>query len=88
MYILKYILFGVIMQTAKIFANGGSQAVRLPKDYQFQGKELIAHKVGEAVLLVPYNKKWEVFLHGLNSFTEDFMSEGRKQIKNTKREKL
>jgi antitoxin VapB len=76
------------MQTAKLFINGRSQAVRLPKDYQFVGNDVLIQKVGDAVILIPHNKSWEVFLNGLNSFTDDFMKEGRKQDKNQSREAL
>lgn len=65
------------MQTAKLFINGRSQAVRLPKEYKFSGNDVIIQKVGEAVILLPHNKSWEVFLHGLNGFSDDFMSDGR-----------
>lgn len=41
------------MQTARIFTNGNSQAVRLPKDYRFDDDEVIIKKVGSAVLLIP-----------------------------------
>ena len=74
------------MQTAKLFENGRSQAVRLPKEYQFKGNDVYIHKIGEAVILFPVDKEWEVFLHGLNSFSEDFMSEERSQGKEQKRE--
>jgi antitoxin VapB len=67
------------MQTARLFINGRSQAVRLPKEYQFRGESVYVQKVGEAVILVPFDKEWEVFMHGLNSFSDDFMSEGRLQ---------
>ena len=74
------------MQTAKLFENGRSQAVRLPKEYQFKGNDVYIHKIGEAVILFPVDKEWEVFLHGLNSFSEDFMSEERSQGNEQKRE--
>jgi len=74
------------MQSAKLFINGRSQAVRLPKEYQFSGNDVLIQKVGDAVILLPHDKSWEVFLHGLNSFTDDFMNEGRDQGKNQKRE--
>ena len=61
------------MQTAKLFQNGRSQAVRLPKEYQFSGREVIIKKLGDAVLLIPREKAWEVFLDGLSGFSEDFM---------------
>ena len=76
------------MQSAKLFINGRSQAVRLPKEFQFTGKDVLIQKVGNAVLLIPHEKSWEVFLHGLNSFTEDFMNEGREQGKNQEREDI
>jgi len=76
------------MQSAKLFINGRSQAVRLPKEFQFSGKDVLIQKVGDAVILLPHDKSWEVFLHGLNSFTEDFMAEGRDQGKNQEREDL
>ena len=67
------------MHTAKLFMNGRSQAVRLPKDYQFSGDDVIIQKHGDAVILLPHNKAWETFLHGLNSFSDDFMEDGRDQ---------
>ena len=76
------------MQTARLFLNGRSQAVRIPKEYQFSGDDVYIKKVGDAVLLFPVNKEWEVFLNGLNSFSEDFMSEGRSQGMDQKREEL
>ena len=79
---------GEYMQTARLFLNGRSQAVRLPKEYQFSGDNVYIKKVGEAVVLFPVNKEWEVFLHGLNNFSEDFMAEGRSQGTNQEREEF
>jgi antitoxin VapB len=76
------------MQNAKLFINGRSQAVRLPKEFQFSGKDVLIQKVGEAVILLPHDKSWEVFLHGLNSFTDDFMENGRNQGENQNRKNL
>lgn len=76
------------MQNAKLFINGRSQAVRLPKEFQFSGKDVLIQKVGEAVILLPHDKSWEVFLHGLNGFTGDFMDEGREQGKNQERDDI
>jgi antitoxin VapB len=76
------------MHTAKLFINGRSQAVRLPKEFQFSGTDVLIQKVGDAVILVPHDKSWEVFLHGVNSFTDDFMGDGRNQGKNQGREDL
>ena len=74
------------MQTARLFINGRSQAVRLPKEFQFHGESVYVQKVGEAVILVPFDKEWEVFMYGINNFSDDFMSEGRLQGKDQKRE--
>lgn len=67
------------MMTAKIFENGNSQAVRLPKECRFQDKEVLTHKIGDVVLLMPKNESWESFLEGLDMFSEDFMADGRDQ---------
>jgi antitoxin VapB len=76
------------MQTARLFVNGRSQAVRLPKECQFRGESVYIQKVGEAVILVPFDKDWEVFIHGLNSFSDDYMSEGRLQGMDQERDGL
>jgi antitoxin VapB len=76
------------MQTAKLFINGRSQAVRLPKEYKFAGNDVIIKKVGEAVILIPHNKSWEVFLHGLEGFSDDFMVNGRTKDNKQDRESL
>jgi antitoxin VapB len=76
-----------IMQTAKLFINGRSQAVRLPKEYQFKGAGVYIKKIGETVMLFPKIKRWNIFLKGLNGFSDDFMSEGRAQ-KSQKRDKI
>ena len=74
------------MQTAKLFQNGRSQAVRLPKEFQFSGDDVYIQKHGDAVILIPHEKAWQVFLEGLNSFSDDFMSEGRDQGKDQERD--
>jgi antitoxin VapB len=74
------------MQTARLFNNGRSQAVRLPKEYQFTGKDVYIQKHGDAVILMPHDKVWETFIHGLNNFSEDFMQSGRNQGEEQERE--
>jgi antitoxin VapB len=49
------------MTTAKIFPNGQSQAVRLPKECRFSGTEVGITRVGEMVVLFPKDKAWEIF---------------------------
>lgn len=65
------------METAKIFENGRSQAVRLPKQYRFTGEEVFVQRVGRAVVLLPKEAAWQTFLNGLNGFTDDFFQNGR-----------
>ena len=67
------------METAKIFENGRSQAVRLPKKYRMTGDEVYVKRLGDAVLLLPKDKAWETFMEGLDSFTDDFFGDGRLQ---------
>lgn len=62
-----------MFQKAKIFNNGNSQAVRLPKEFRFEGKEVIIRKVENGVLLMPQNKNiWENWFDNLDEFSEDF----------------
>ena len=67
------------MKTARVFANGRSQAVRLPKEFQFAGDEVYVNKVGGVVVLFPRERGWEVLAESLEHFTEDFMAGGRVQ---------
>ncbi|MBW2664354.1 MAG: AbrB/MazE/SpoVT family DNA-binding domain-containing protein [Deltaproteobacteria bacterium] len=48
-------------QTAKIFQNGRSQAIRLPKEFRFPGKEVYIYKVGEKVILSTKPDSWKDF---------------------------
>jgi len=63
------------MKTAKIFQNGQSQAVRLPKEYRFNSKDVFIKKVDNIVLLIPKDKIWTTFRNSLDKFTDDFMTE-------------
>lgn len=76
------------METAKIFQNGSSQAVRLPKECRFSGDEVYVKKVGTAVMLYPKDQVWETFLNGLDGFSDDFLAEGRDQGAQPPRESL
>ena len=67
------------MTTAKLFANGQSQAVRLPKEFRFEGDEVYIKKIGNAILLFPKGMEWDMFIDGLAGFSDDFMKGGREQ---------
>jgi antitoxin VapB len=62
------------MKTAKLFQNGQSQAVRLPKEFRFKGDEVIIKRSGNAVVLIPTNHSWEVLASSLEKFSDDFMT--------------
>lgn len=53
-----------MQSTAKIFMNNRSQAVRLPKEFQFKTREVFIRKEGEDVILSPRPKDWSAFLSG------------------------
>lgn len=61
------------MDTARIFQNGRSQAVRLPKEYRFEGEQVFIKKVGDAVMLLPYQDGWQMLFDSLGQFSDDFM---------------
>ena len=63
------------MMTAKIFENGRSQAVRLPKECHFNQDEVVVGKVGDVVMLMPKDSRWSGLLKSLDMFSDDFMSE-------------
>jgi len=75
------------MNTAKLFKNGSSQAVRLPKEFKFQGDEVYVKKIGRLVVLIPKDDPWGSFIRSLDHFSDDFMIE-RKQPELEKRESL
>ncbi len=76
------------MMTAKIFENGGSQAVRLPKEYRFDSNEVSVNKIGNIVLLSPKLDKWESVLQAIDMFSDDYMADGRADQKAQEREEL
>lgn len=76
------------MMMAKVFENGRSQAVRLPKEYRFHDEEVAINKIGDVVILMPKEHKWSGFLNSLNLFSEDFMNDGREESAEQEREAL
>lgn len=76
------------METAKVFENGRSQAVRLPKKFRFDVEEVVVQQLGEAVLLVPKGSLWQTFIDGLDGFTSDIFEAGRDQGVQKEREPL
>lgn len=63
------------MQTAKLFINGRSQAVRLPKEYRFTGDDVYIKGYQGMVMLLPKDSPWSSLVDSLDQFTGDFMDE-------------
>ena len=78
----------VIVKTAKLFKNGDSQAVRLPKEFRFAGAEVLIKRVGSAVVLLPKAKSWDTLVQSLDKFPADFMSDREQPREAERRESL
>jgi antitoxin VapB len=80
------------METAKVFQNGKSQAVRLPKQYRFSGTEVGVSRLGELVVLYPKDRADDLFFSSLGNFTDDFfesvLAARAEQIPDSPRERL
>ena len=63
------------MRTAKLFQNGQSQAVRLPKEFRFNGKEVYVKRLGNAIILLPKDDWWAPMDRNIGKLTDDFMCE-------------
>jgi antitoxin VapB len=62
-------------QTAKLFNTGRSQAVRLPKAFRFEGKEVFIRKEGGCVILSEKPESWDDFFNSPTRASDDFMEE-------------
>ncbi|MBQ8945375.1 MAG: AbrB/MazE/SpoVT family DNA-binding domain-containing protein [Lachnospiraceae bacterium] len=74
------------MDVAKVFSNGGSQAVRLPKTCRFDNEEVFVNRIGNVVMLFPKEDRWQSLLTSLDLFTDDFLSEEIGQLPLEERE--
>lgn len=61
------------MKTAKLFQNGQSQAVRLPKEFRLPGESVYIKKQGNAVVLIPQINSWDSLFESLDKFSDDYM---------------
>lgn len=75
------------IKTAKLFWNGRAQAVRLPKEFRFEGDEVLIRRVGAAVILEPVSQDWAWLDAIQGAFTEDFLAD-RQQPNHQEREGL
>ena len=63
------------MKVAKLFQNGSSQAVRLPKEFQFSGTDVFVKKFDNIVMLIPKDGAWGSMIDSLDHFSDDFLEE-------------
>jgi antitoxin VapB len=67
------------MTIARIFKSGNSQAVRLPKGFQFKGSEVYIKKMGRSVILIPKEDPWGDLEESVGRFSDDFLAGERRQ---------
>jgi antitoxin VapB len=75
------------MQKAKVFRNGRSQAIRLPKEFRVKGDEVFLKKTSEGFLVIERDP-WEIFFEGVQELSDDFMAGGRLQPRPQQRKRL
>jgi len=63
------------MKIARLFTIGRSQAVRLPKECRFAGKEVYVRKLEGIVILIPKDDPWASLVSSLGQFSEDFLAD-------------
>lgn len=61
------------MKEAKLFMNGQSQAVRLPREFRFTGETVFVNRVGQYVVLIPKDDPWSGMREACSKFSDDFM---------------
>ena len=68
------------MLKAKIFENGRSQAVRLPKECRFNSdtNEVSVNKIGDIVMLIPMTNQWSSFIQAVICFLMIFLKTAEK----------
>jgi len=74
------------MNTAKVFQNGNSQAVRLPKEFQFDTSEVQIFRRGDEVILKKNPRNLARVFELLTELSDDFMENGRQQPATQERE--
>ena len=72
------------MRSARVFRNGRSQAIRLPKEFRVDSAEVYLKKTPEGFLVIPRDP-WEIFFEGVEELSDEFMATGRRQPKPQKR---
>lgn len=76
------------MKTAKLFKNGQSQAVRLPKEFRIAGTEVYIKKQGESIVLLPKASSWAPLVDSLNHFEKGFKIKRNQPSEDQEREPM
>ena len=76
------------METTRVFTNGRSQAVRIPKEYRFAVDEVYINKIGDTVMLTPISSLAAAFDRGIAMLSEDFLAEPMPDSLPSERESL
>jgi len=62
-------------QKAKVFMNGRSQAVRLPREFRFESDEVFVRKQGDEIILSPKKSTWDSFFDQPTAFGKKFLKD-------------
>lgn len=76
------------MNRAKLFKNGDSQAIRLPKEFRFKGREVYIRREGNNIILTPIDDAVDRLWNSLNSFSDDLIIERNQPRFSDKRNSL
>ena len=68
----------IVMTTAKVFKNGRSQAIRLPKEFRVKSNEVYLKRVPGGFIVMERDP-WEICLEACQTLPDNFMKEGRQQ---------
>jgi len=77
-----------VVATAKIFMNGASQAIRLPREFRLKGNEVCIKRVGSGILLFHKKDAWRLFSNALGKADPDFMADRKQPKRAEKRRSL
>lgn len=76
------------MNRAKVFKNGDSQAIRLPKEFRFKGREVYIRREGNNIILTPIDDAVDRLWNSLSLFSKDFKVERNQPKFSDKRDSL
>ena len=67
------------MHSVKVFKNGNSQTVHIPKEFSVDDTEMYIQKVGKSIILTSKKDLWQTFRESLDKFSNDVFCDGREQ---------